>query len=81
MLIFHILVALAGIVATGIAYARPSSSKIYVATLLAAITLATGVYLTVTHPAHMTESCILGLIYFGFVGFGIVAARRRLQIV
>jgi hypothetical protein len=78
MLLLHILIALSSIVASGLAYARPSKQRLNTSYGLVAATLATGTYLVVAQPAHLASACISGLAYLGVVGSAIVAARLKL---
>jgi hypothetical protein len=46
--------------------------------LLVAMTLVSGTYLLMLKPSHMVQSCMMGLVYIGFVTFAIVAAKKKL---
>ncbi len=74
----HIVIAITSIAYTAYALVRPTVSKLRWAYALAAMTLASGTYLVISSPAHMVQSCIMGLTYFGFVSIGLILARRRL---
>ena len=78
ILIIHILVAVSSLIWTGVVYFYPSKSRLRVAYTLVALMLLTGFYLVLSKPAHMTQTCIEGLIYLGVVSFGIVSARNKL---
>jgi hypothetical protein len=78
MLLLHILIALSSIVASGLAYARPSKQRLNTSYGLVAATLASGTYLVVAQPTHLASACISGLAYLGVVGSAIVAARLKL---
>ncbi len=77
MLLFHILIAFSSILASGLAYIRPSQKRLNISYGLVAATLATGTYLVVSAPAHLATACVSGLMYLGVVGTAIVAARLK----
>jgi hypothetical protein len=78
MVILHVLIALSSIAFTTYAYFRPSTPKLRVGYGLTGLTLATGIYLVWSAPAHMIEACTMGLFYLGVVTLGIVATRSKL---
>jgi hypothetical protein len=80
LLLSHIIIALSGLVVTTAAYFRPSKALLRTAYTLAGLTLASGTYLTIISPAHIVQTCITGLVYFVFVTFGIVSARKKLAV-
>ncbi|HEX9503959.1 MAG TPA: hypothetical protein VF974_06640 [Patescibacteria group bacterium] len=78
ILLIHITVAVASLIWTGIIYFYPSKPKLNVAYTLVALMLISGFYLVLSKPAHMTRTCIEGLVFLGIVSYGIVAARNKL---
>lgn len=78
LLITHILIALTGIVVTTILLFSPSDLKFKATYLFLAGTIGTGTVLIVTSPAHMLQSCVMGIAYSAFVVTGIVIAKKRL---
>ncbi len=78
ILFFHICVALAGIVMSGLALLRPSARLLRFSYGAVALTFASGTYLVIAGPAHLVSSCISGIIYLGVVSAGLVPARMRL---
>jgi hypothetical protein len=78
ILVIHIIVAITSLLYTGYLYFSPSKTKLQIAYALVAITLITGFDLALNTPAHMTETCITGLVYLAFVSVGIFAARQKL---
>lgn len=79
IVILHVVIALASIAFTSLAYFAPTVIKLRVAYGLMALTLTSGMYLIISEPAHMLESCTVGVAYLTIVAAGIVAARRRLS--
>jgi hypothetical protein len=78
ILLTHITVAVASLISTGITYFYPSKAKLNISYVLVALMLITGFYLIITKPAHMTQTCIEGLVFLGVVSYGLVSARRKL---
>jgi len=80
ILLTHIIIALSSILYTTLSLARPSKNKLYVSYALIGATLASGIYLTVVHPAAMLRTCTTGLAYSVLVAAGITLARKRLSV-
>jgi len=78
ILLTHIIIATASLIVTGITFFYPSKLKLNLAYSTVALTLLTGFYLVLSKPAHMTQTCLEGLVYLGVVTYGIVAARNKL---
>lgn len=79
MIIIHISIATASLIATGIAFLRPSNSKLQISYVLIALTIITGSYLILTTHTNLTQTCTSGLVYLGIVTCGIMLARRKLK--
>jgi hypothetical protein len=80
MIIFHVIVASFSLIYSGFVLFFPSKPRLQIAYGLVAVTLASGFYLAWTIPAHITQTCITGLIYLAVVALEFVGARRRLAI-
>jgi hypothetical protein len=78
MLLIHIIIAVASLALTGWAYLSPSKRKLYSSYISVFLTLGTGFFLVMSKPAHMTQTCITGLIYLGFVVYGIASVHHKL---
>ncbi len=78
ILLMHILIALSSIVASGVAALAPTRIKLSLTYGLIGATLASGTYLVVSHPVHLTRTCLTGLVYLGVVMVGTLAAERSL---
>lgn len=78
LLISHIIIALTGIGITTILLISPSKRKLNLSGLFLAGTLGTGTILVISSPAHMLQSCVMGILYTAFVVGGIAIARKRL---
>mgnify|MGYP001611922759 CR=1 FL=1 len=77
-LILHIIIALVSIIYTSYVFISPSKMKLYASYALAGLTLVSGSVLLITKPSHLVQSCIMGLVYLGFVIFALVSARHKL---
>ncbi len=78
VLLIHIAIAISSIIYTSYTYLNPSSSKLRLSYLFAALTLISGTYLIIIKPAHMVQSCMVGVMYLGFVSLAIMAAKKKL---
>jgi len=78
ILVTHIFVALASIVASTYAFFMPSKAKLRVTYGLTALTLASGTYLVWSTHSPLLSSCITGLAYLAVVFSGVLAAQRKL---
>ena len=78
IILLHVIIALSSIGLTSYAYFRPSKSKLGFAYGSIAATIASGLFLVWSEPAHMMQACMSGLAYLGIVSVGIVAAHAKL---
>ena len=56
----------------------PSAAKLYANYSLIGLTVGTGTYLVVSKPAHMLETCTMGLLYLSFTLAATFVTRRKL---
>lgn len=78
ILILHILIALSSVGFATYTFGRPTRSKLYVAFGLVGSTLVSGFYLTMIHPTHMAEACIMGITYVCAVSYLLLTTARKL---
>ena len=78
ILVLHILVALTGLVYSVYLFFRPTKTGVKIVYGLLALTIISGSYLIYTKPAHITQTCIEGLVYIGVMLAGIFVARHKL---
>jgi 5-bromo-4-chloroindolyl phosphate hydrolysis protein len=78
LLIAHILVALSGLAAAGLAFLKPSDTKINTSYALLASTILSGVLLIVIAHASILHTCVSGLTFTALMYAGIAAASRKL---
>lgn len=78
IIIFHVIVALLSVAYTSYTYFRPSATKLKISYGFIGVTLASGFYLVFSAPAHMLESCVMGLVYVAVVSVGTFAAKGKL---
>lgn len=79
MIIFHIIVALASIIFTSLAYFALSPRALAGAYITAGATLASGIALVIMSPSSMLHVCLAGIAYLAVVSLGIMLARNRMQ--
>ena len=72
------MVAVASVVFSGLAFLSPSKSKLNLAYILVAATVASGTYLAIVHSSNLASVCVTGLFYLGLVLPAIVSARHKL---
>lgn len=78
ILIFHIVVALAGIASSTYAFVAPSRAKLNATYGLIALTFASGTYLVISTHSPLLASCVSGLAYLAVTLGGLFAAGRKL---
>lgn len=78
IVLLHILIACASITITTLTYIKPSRFKLQTSYGLITLTIGSGLYLIVISPAHMLETCLVGLGYLGIVVIGTLATRAKL---
>jgi hypothetical protein len=78
LLITHIIIALSGLVMTGIAALHPSLLKIRGSLALTGLTILSGTVLVVKSHAGLTGACVSGLTYVAINLAGLAVAKRRL---
>lgn len=80
ILLFHIVCAFISVIYTAFISVQPSQSRLRIAYTLAGVTFISGFYLLSANPSHLAQACVVGLMYFGLVSFGIVSARNKLAL-
>jgi len=78
MVLFHVIVAFISLALTAYVFMRPSVALLRASAVLIAGTLASGTFLVATKPAHMLETCVMGIIFVALTTTGTVAARHKL---
>ncbi len=78
ILLSHVVIALLSVAYTAYVFFVPSVSKLKVSYGLTALTIASGTYLVIQAPAHMTEACMAGLFYIVMMITMIVMVRSKL---
>lgn len=77
IIILHILIALSSIILTSYVFLRPTRQALRLNYGLIGATLASGMYLVVSAPAHMLETCLMGITYLTIVSVGTAVARVK----
>lgn len=80
ILITHIVIALAGIVMSTVAYIKPSKAKVTASYGLIGGTILSGTMLVIAAQSAILKSCITGLVYLAFVGALAILAQRKLTL-
>jgi hypothetical protein len=78
MLILHICIAISSILQTSYMLIAPSKIGLRISYALMGLTLTSGTYLIVSTGTHLLEACLMGVLYTGFVAYGIVRTQRTL---
>jgi len=77
VLTVHIIIALASLIAGGIAAFRPARGILSTNYGLIAATFASGTLLIIQQPAHIASACSSGLVYLAAAGTLAFIAQRR----
>lgn len=80
MIVLHVIIALASVVAATASLARISTKLLLTAKILSAATLATGTYLVVSLDAPLLTACAEGLAYLAIVATVMTFAGRRIAL-
>lgn len=79
ILIAHIILALSSIFFSTYVLFNPSRARIHGSYSLIASTLTTGVYLTLTHPTHLKQACISGVVYVATMSAIMISVHVKLE--
>jgi len=78
IVLFHVMIALAGIVLSTFSYFSPSKAKLRISYGLVGLTFVSGTYLVVSTHANLISACVTGVIYLAIVSFALILAHRKL---
>ena len=78
ILLIHIIVALASLVVSLLAFFIPSQTKLKTSYILIASTVVSGSLLLILSPGHILEGCIAGLVYSVFTVAITISTNRKL---
>lgn len=78
IVILHVIIALASIAFVTYAFTSPTNKKLYTSYGLIALTLVSGVYMTVSSPALMLHSCIAGVAYISLVSVATIVLKAKI---
>lgn len=76
----HISIALSSLFFAVMSVFSPSDNKLRVSGGLIAMTIVSGTYLVMSVRANLTQACLTGLIYTGFMLALVTAAKYRLSL-
>jgi len=74
----HIITAISSLVTSGLGLIYPSQNKLKITYALTGIMLATGFYLVLTKPEHMTQTCAEGLVYLAAIAAAVIITKKKL---
>jgi hypothetical protein len=77
LLVAHIVTALGSLVAGSLTYFEPAARKFHITYILTGAMLGTGTILTIQHPTHLLESCVLGLGLLGVIFCQLALAKKK----
>lgn len=78
ILVFHIAVALLGIIWSGITLFAPSTKKLRTSYALVGLTLVSGTYLVISMNSPLIKACLTGLVYLGITFGCLIIGQYRL---
>ncbi|HSX34298.1 MAG TPA: hypothetical protein VLF62_01495 [Candidatus Saccharimonadales bacterium] len=78
MVILHVIIALVSVGYATMLLVSPAKASFGAHYALISLTVASGTYLIVGSPAHMLETCTMGLLYLGFVAVATKVAYTKL---
>lgn len=78
LVILHVIIAVISIVYAGYVFLSPKKSRFYFSYAMIAATFISGTYLIFLKPAHLVQSCMMGLTYLGVVTTMTVFAHKKL---
>lgn len=79
VVLLHVIIALSSIALSSYLYFKPIKKAMKVSYGFIAGTVLSGSYLIVTRPAHMLETCTVGLVYLGIVIGATLATQAKLK--
>lgn len=79
LIVIHVMIALAGIGATGLTLLSPSRRKLRISYALIAGTIVSGTYLVWVSQGRILQACISGLIYLAITLSGVYLAAGKLS--
>lgn len=79
MLLFHVLIAVIGLVHAVVTALFPSETKLRVSAVLAGCTLGSGIILLFTSSSGVAAVCVRGILFLGIIGVCSFIAKRKLS--
>jgi len=75
----HVLIALTSVLLATTVVIRPTTQLLKIHYGFVAATIVTGSYLLVAYPAHLAQSCAVGLVYLGVAATLSIFGQLRLK--
>ena len=79
ILLFHIAIASISVFYSIYLFFKPSFSGLKVSYACITLTIISGTYLVLTKPAHITQTCVEGLVYIAAMLVGIILVNHKLS--
>lgn len=79
VVLLHVLIALSSIALSSFLFFKPSKKAMKASYGLIAGTVLSGSYLIITRPAHILETCTVGLVYLAIVVGATIATQVKLR--
>ena len=77
LLLVHIVTAIGSLVAASSTLFVPSKAKFTATYALTGVMLASGTILTIQHPQHLLESCVMGLALLSVIVCQLILAKKK----
>jgi hypothetical protein len=78
ILVLHLVFAFGSMAYATFLFFVPSHKGMRVTYVLVGLTFVSGLWLVITTAANMSEACITGLVYVGYVSYALVSSRNKL---
>lgn len=79
IILLHVSIALLSMGLATFTFFKPSIKKLATSYGLIIATVVTGIYLLITTPTHILESCLMGLLYVTVTSIATIAAHTKLR--
>lgn len=79
MLIFHVLIAIIGLIHAVVTALFPSETKLRISAVFAGCTLVSGMMLLITSSSGVAAVCVRGILFLGIIGMCSYIAKRKLS--
>jgi hypothetical protein len=78
LVLIHIIIAVSGLVASGLTYVAPSAVKLKLSYVLVALTFISGTYLVLASDSSIKSACLSGIVYLSAVMLLLSGAKKQI---